>query len=112
MTRGSWCTVLCCLTHRREGFVRIDVQPPVFVHTAGMTDCGEVPPFDLDELLVPEGETGPGWVLPNAWEVRLAPRIASAPPGVSCPAGLRLERGTDDHLRVEHRYRDHQHMRT
>ena len=66
--RGSWCTMLSCLEHRQEGFVRLDVTPPRFVHTGGMVLCESVPPFDLEELLVPEGASGPGWATPTAWE--------------------------------------------
>ena len=72
MTRGSWCTVLCCLAHREEGFVRLDKTPFTFVHTGGMSECGTVPEFTPDEVLVPEGEGGPGWALPSLWQLERA----------------------------------------
>jgi hypothetical protein len=64
---GAWCTTLCCLAHRENGFVRLDVDPPVFVHTGGMAECGEAGTFDLETLTIPAGEHGPGWALPSLW---------------------------------------------
>jgi hypothetical protein len=69
---GSYCTVACCLKHRKRVFVQL--WPPRMAywwyHSAGMTRCDALPaPEDPAAVLVPVGEGGPGWVLPSLWQL-------------------------------------------